>query len=146
MTFLAGGCSAPQTGEQGDNPLALLSGEKPAVEAPADGPSVTVEMRREGYSPQISKLPHAGTMHLQEALEKTGVTKKLKNMELYVLRTPPQGGPRQRLTAKYDSGDRRVAWESDYALYPGDYVVVIENATSEFDRMVGRFLGPFGAK
>jgi hypothetical protein len=83
-------------------------------------------------------------MHLQDALEKSGAAKKIKRMELYVLRTPPQGGPRQRLTADYDSVKRRVAWESDYAVYPGDHVVVIEDNTSEFDRLVERCLGPLG--
>jgi hypothetical protein len=77
-------------------------------------------------------------------LEKAGVTKKLKQMELYVLRTPPQGGPRQRMTATYDGGERRVAWESDYALYPGDYVVAIQDSTTSFDKMFGRFMGPLG--
>ncbi len=140
------GCSTLQPQEGAANPFAWMQGEKPAAEEPKQptGPTYTVEIRRDGYTPQITQIPYTETIHIQDALVKSGATKKLKRMELYVLRTPPNGGPRQRLTAMWDAGEGRVAWESDYAIYPGDYIVAIEDKTSQFDDMVNRFLGPLG--
>jgi hypothetical protein len=141
------GCSLTQKDESENNVSQWVQGdEPPAAQNQPAGPTYTVEIRRPGYSTQFSRIPHQGATHLQDALEKSGAAKKLKRMELYVLRTPPQGGPRQRLAAEYDAGKKRVAWESDYAIYPGDHVVVIEDTSSEFDAMVSRFLGPFGTK
>lgn len=122
-------------------------GEQPQVEQPQpSGPTYMVEVRRPGYSTQYSRIQHQGATHLQDALDKSGASKKLKRMELYLLRTPPQGGPRQRLTAEYDAADKRVKWESDYAVYPGDHIVAIEDTSSEFDDMISQLLGPFGTK
>lgn len=138
------GCST--TAQTGDaNPTSWLANETPAAgnEIPP-GPHYTVEIRRAGHTTQFVRIPHAGDTHLQNVLEKSGATKKIRKMELYVLRTPPQGGPRQRLTAMYDVGDRRVAWESDYAVYPGDHVVVIEDTSTDFDNLMSKFLGPLG--
>ncbi len=139
------GCSTPaQTGDA--NPTTWLAGEKP--ETPPDqatsGPSYTVEIRRPGYTTQFVRIPHTGVTYLQEALEKSGATQKIRKMELYVLRTPPQGGPRQRLTAVYDVAARRVTWESDYAIYPGDHIVVTEDTSTDFDHLLNKVLGPLG--
>jgi hypothetical protein len=143
------GCSAAQKEEpSGGNVVTQwLTGEEPkTAESEPTGPTYTVEIRRPGYSTQFVRMPHEGETHLQDALEKSGAAKKLKRMELHVMRTPPQGGMRQRMTADYDAAEKRVAWESDYALYPGDHVVVIEDTSSEFDDMINRFLGPFGMR
>jgi hypothetical protein len=145
--LLLSGCAAAQTDSGKENPLGWLQGEqKPAAPETVaqNGPSYTVEIRREGYTTQTVRVPHQGETHLQDALEKSGATKKIKRMELYILRPAPQGGPRQRLTAIYDAGERRVAWESDYAVFPDDHVVVIEDASTEFDHLVDRLLGPLG--
>jgi hypothetical protein len=147
--FCFAGCATTQkeTDEGEVTQLVQGQGEGPeaAQQQPA-GPFFTVEIRRPGYSTQYSRVPHQGATHLQNALEKSGAAQKLKRMELYILRTPPQGGPRQRMTAEYDPAEKRVKWESDYAIYPGDYIVVIEDTSSEFDDMMSRFLGPFGSK
>jgi hypothetical protein len=149
------GCSLPQKDESspssGNVVTQWLTGETPkAAEAETQnqppGPNYTVEIRRPGYSTQYVRVPHQGETHLQDALEQSGAARKLKRMELHVMRTPPQGGPRQRLSADFDSGEKRVAWESDYAIYPGDHVVVIEDTSSQFDDMISRFMGPFGSK
>jgi hypothetical protein len=121
-------------------------GEAQAAQPQPTGPTYIVEIRRPGYSTQHSRIQHQGATHLQDALTKSGAAGKLKRMELYVLRNPPGGGPRQRMTAEYDAAEKRVKWESDYAIYPGDHIVVIEDTSSEFDDMISRLMGPFGTK
>jgi hypothetical protein len=141
------GCSAAQKEGAETNPLAALDEEKQAAapDGAIAGPTYTVEIRREGYASKFVRLPHTGETHLQDALANSGATRMMKRMELYVLRTPPGGGPRQRMTSAYNFAERRVAWESDYAIYPGDHVVAIQDKSTEFDHMVNRFLGPLGS-
>lgn len=149
MIFIvaAGGASAGCAGFQdaaGGDSLTWLTGktEKPAeTPLPLTG-AYTVEIRREGHKTETVQLPHRPETRLQNAVEQSGAAKKFRRMTLYVVRTPPNGGPKQRMSAAYDAGERRVAWESDYAIYPGDHIVITQDNSSELDKLVQRFLGP----
>jgi hypothetical protein len=149
LGVLLAGCTLTQKEDSDAVVSQWPNGEEPppqAEKSQPEGPTYTVEIRRPGYTTQFNRIQHQGPTHLQNALEKSGATSKMKRMELYVLRAPPQGGPRQRLAAVFDGAEGRVKWESDYAIYPGDHVVAIEDTSSEFDDMMSRLLGPFGAK
>ena len=151
ILLLAGvlpGCAGLHDAARSGN-MAWLTGksETPPETAPreesAPGPTYTVEIRREGRKPEAAKFEHRQGMFLQDAVVQSGAAAKFPQMTLYIMRTPPQGGPAQRMTSVYDSAEKRVAWESDYAIYPGDHVVITEDTTSRFDEVVNRFLGPF---
>jgi hypothetical protein len=150
VLLLAGvlpGCAGLHDAGKGN--MAWLTGEseKPEQTAPAEeaapGPSYTVEIRRHRRKPEAAKFEHRPGMFLQDAVVQSGAAAKFPQMTLYIMRTPSQGGPAQRMTSVYDSTQKRVAWESDYAIYPGDHVVITEDTSSRFDDMVNRFLGPF---
>lgn len=145
---IAPGCAGLQDAQGGN--LAWLTGESGEArkpEAPKEmtppGPTYTVEIRREGRKPESAEFLHREGMFLQDVVVESGAAAKFERMTLYIMRTPPQGGPAQRMTSVYDDTQKRVAWESDYAIYPGDHVVITEDRSSKFDDMFNRFLGPF---
>ena len=46
-----------------------------------------------------------------------------------------------KMGATYDSGKKEITMETDYAIHPGDVVVVAENTTTGVERMLKGVLG-----
>ena len=142
FVVLASGCS---TIGPGDASVLDLPGQ--AAESVTDlgrpsGGVITTEIRRDGKEPEIGKMPLAGVVRVQEALEEIGATKRFRRMNVRVMR--PAGGQRQRLEVKYDHNKRSVNPLYDYVLHPGDHVVVIEDKTTAFDEMLQSVTGTVG--
>lgn len=104
----------------------------------------SVEIRPENGKPQVAERPLTGQMHVQEGLEQTGAHRKFRRNHLELVRKLPNGGV-HRIPLEWDSSNRRVAVEFDYALLPGDRIVVREDTTTFVDDMLGTALGPLGS-
>ena len=104
----------------------------------------SVEIRPDGGRPQVTERPLTGQMHVQEGLEQTGAHRKFRRNHLELVRKLPNGGA-HRIPLEWDTSNRRVAVEFDYALLPGDRIVVSEDTTTILDDMLGKALGPLGA-
>jgi hypothetical protein len=59
---------------------------------------------------------------------------------------PLPSGQFHRILCEYDLGTKRVTPEFDYALLPGDRLVVQEDPSNMFDDMLSSALGPMGSK
>ncbi len=142
LAILASGCS---TVGLVDADVSKLPGE--ATESVADsgqpaGAQVTIAMQSAGKDREIRKMPLAGVMRVQEALDEVGATKRFRRMNVRVMRL--NGGQRQKLEVKYDHSNRSVKPEYDYVLHPGDQLVVVEDTTTAFDDMLGSLSGAMG--
>lgn len=109
---------------------------------PPDAPQVTVEIHPTDGTPARQSIPWREGMVVQDALLQTGTVEQFKRMRLQVDRKLP-GGQRHKLSANYIPGRRRVSPDTDYALFPNDRIVALEDSSSMLDDMFSG-LAPFG--
>ncbi|MCY2991576.1 MAG: hypothetical protein NTY19_27440 [Planctomycetota bacterium] len=128
----------------------LLIAEKPdqpqpqAQAAPASDGSVTMEIRPLGSrKPEMGQVSLQNTVFLQQALVGAGLVKRFRGMNIQVIRMA--GDARQKMEAKYRHAEKRVDPAYDYALHPGDHLIITEENPSTVAEMMKSVTGPLGA-
>jgi hypothetical protein len=122
----------------------LTSEITPGAAHPAEPTAkYVVEIRPEGGKPQTVEKPLTETLHVQGALQQTGAAKKFDRALVDVYRPLPNGGW-HKMTLEYDHDAHEIPPEYDYAVLPGDRIVVTEDTTTVFDDMMQRALKPLG--
>jgi hypothetical protein len=130
--LLTAGCASP------------FGGGDPDGLAEAAPPTCLVELNPLiGKPRQVSLVLQEG-MTVQSALEQTKAHRKYGSMELVLVRQPATPGSEpQRLGATWEPKQRRVSIDTDYALYPGDVLVVNQLARKSVgELMLGEIAGP----
>ena len=111
------------------------------VEAPPG--NFTVEVRPHKGKPIAKEQPLAGHLTVQEALEHTKANKKFKRFNLQLHRPLPDGRVHSMIL-EYDRNAKLVDPEFDYAIQPGDRVIVIEDTKTMLDDFMEQMAVPFG--
>jgi len=122
-----------------------LSAEVTPGPAP-NGPSAAkyvIDVHPEHGKPQTVEKPLTGTMHVQMALEQSGAHKKFDRANIEVYRPLPAGGW-HKMTLEFDHRAHKVPPEYDYAILPGDRIVVTEDPRSMADDIMERVFQPLG--
>jgi hypothetical protein len=132
----------------GNRPEPTLNAEvMPASPATGDpAPQVdkyTVEIRSASGKAEALKQPLSGHICVQEALEQSAAATKFKRFDLELYRPLP-GDRWHRMVLEYDRSNHRVPAETDYALQPGDRLIVIEDTSDIFDDVAQQVLSPLG--
>ena len=83
-------------------------------------------------------------MHVQDAVTKSRCLKKFRRIDVEILRAD-EDGQRQRMACHYDIKTKQIKSEYDYALMPGDYIVITEDPTTMVHDMLKDFAGPLQA-
>lgn len=116
-------------------------GSAPSLALPTDGPAaptvgrgVTLEIREAGKKPEIKQFALENGSTVQQLLEKAKLVRTFRRMDIEVLRVA--GDQRAKLAVKYDHTQAQVRPEYDYALYPGDHLIVQEVTKTAFDDMI----------
>ena len=114
----------------------------PAAPA-ASAAKYVVEIRPDRDKPQAVEKALTEPTHVQTALENTGALKKFKRATIEVYRPLPSGGW-HKMNLEFDKEHRRVPPEYDYAVLPGDRIIVTEDTTTMMDDVMERALKPLG--
>ena len=114
----------------------------PTPDAPPPAKYI-VEIRPEQGKPQSVEKTLADQTYIQTALDQTGASKKFKRASIEVFRQLPTGGW-HKMNLELDKETHRVPPEFDYAVLPGDRIVVIEDTATIIDDMMERALKPLG--
>jgi hypothetical protein len=114
----------------------------PAPSGPP-APKFVVEIRPHNEKPQAVEKPLTESTHVQNALEITGAAKKFERAMVDVYRQLPTGGW-HKMSLEYDKNTHRIPPEYDYAVLPGDRIIVTEDTTTVWDDMMERTLKPLG--
>ena len=114
----------------------------PAPDAPPPA-KYTVEIRPENGKPQAVEKTLTDQTYVQTALEQTGAAKKFQRATIEVFRPLPSGGW-HKMNLELDKDTHKVPPEYDYAVLPGDRIVVIEDTTTIMDDVMERALRPLG--
>jgi hypothetical protein len=102
---------------------------------------VILEVRPESRSAQTAHVPLSEVSHAQNALDRSRDMKKFRRSLVDIYRPMPDGSS-LRLTCKIDPKSKKIEAGSDYALHPGDYVVVSEDPSTMWDDMLRNVSGP----
>ena len=121
--------------------------ENPSVSVqpsiPPDVPAFTVEVREAGESPAQQAVALDRVVHIQDAMVKSGVIDKFNRMDVALYRALPNGRY-HRLEVRYNRRGQRVDPAFDYALQPGDRLVVTEDTSTVLDDMLGALSNRMG--
>lgn len=146
LVFVAStGCSM-----LGKGPDSKLGAEltKPALGAitPGQQPAkYTVIFQPDKGSPQGAERSLTESITLQQALEQAGAFKKFRRIEVELVRSLPNGGI-HRIPCEYDRKTKRMNPEFDYALLPGDKLLVKEDTSTIIDDMIETAGGTLGKR
>lgn len=124
------GCATLPLGIPGFGP----GEEEVAQQLPPHVPAATVVMVEDSAEPVAAQLPLEEVTYIQGALEKTGLDNRFRRMTIELIR-PLESG-RHKISIPYDRVNRGVAPEYDYALQPGDKLVVTEDTSTVLDDML----------
>jgi len=122
-----------------------LTAEVTPGSAPAGPPAAkyVVEIRPNKDKPQAVEKTLTETVHVQTALEQSGALKKFDRATVDVYRQLPSGGW-HKMSLEFDKDKHRIPPEYDYAVLPGDRIIVTEDISTIWDDMMERTLRPLG--
>ena len=133
--LLLSGCAVMNTGGAQSLPVP----EAAAMAAPGSTASITMEIRPAGKKPEMTQLQLDNGTTVQQALEKAKLVQRFRRMNVEVMRVA--GQQRAKLDVKYDHTKAHVDPLYDYALHPGDHLIVAQDTSTALDDML-ESLGP----
>ena len=105
---------------------------------PTTGEELVVQVRPANSKARNQRVAVTADMTLQNVVDE--VKTKFRNKIVYIVRTSPVTGERHKLEAQFES-NRRISLHTDYAIQPGDRVVISQDTTSSFDRVMKSMFG-----
>ena len=134
--LLSSGCSNLMT--TGALPFLSRHVEEPAV-APTD--TCSVEVHGEFGKPRKFSMPVSADTRAQNVVEAAGIP--FRKMNVFILRAAPRD-PSQtvKLPCHFDPAERSITYDTDYAVLPGDRVIIQQDTSTFVDGMVESLLGP----
>lgn len=94
-----------------------------------------VEMRDSDGKAKATEHSIAGPLNAHDALTQAKALKEFSRMKIELVRPLPSGSW-HRMPVDYDRSIKRVAAESDYAILPGDRLIVTEDTSNIFSDML----------
>jgi hypothetical protein len=107
----------------------------------SNSPSCYIEIRAVGKDPKRIRMSLDDATTVQAVLERTGLVKRFKNMEIELTRKGTDGTP-HKLEIHYDTKRNRVVSLFDYALHSNDLLVIKQDSSTSFDEMLKKLTGP----
>jgi hypothetical protein len=88
-------------------------------------------------------VPVGPETRVQDALDAAKASKRFRNLDVVVIRAVSNAmEPQLKLQCRFDHKTRRIGWESDYAILPGDRILVREDKSTPLDDVLGSLVGP----
>lgn len=136
------GCSLFQPQVSPQLTAEVTTGDAAPINEPG---SMIVEIRPDGAEPKRTEVELTEPLHVQDAMEKTGAAKKFRRCFVDLLRPLPDGRL-HRMSLEFDRDNKRVPPEFDYAVLPGDRLVITENTENVVDDVMNAAMRPFGGQ
>ncbi len=139
------GCAGVGT-QKTDLKSELSKGRTIAPDA-ADGTAkVDVIFQPEKGPPQRLERSLTEPTTVQQMLVQSGGIKKYRRIEVEVIRQRPSGGGHFTIPCEYDRATRQIDPVNDYALMPGDRVVIKEDTSTIIDDIMRSAGGSLGKR
>ena len=116
-----------------------IPGQANATSAAVPGGHCSVEIRGLG-KPKLETVQVTSETRVQNVIEQTRGA-KFRRLKAHILRPSTyKPGETVKLVSNFDPKKGKITWETDYAVLPGDKVVIARDTTTAFDRAVGGIL------
>jgi hypothetical protein len=116
----------------------------PGSEA-ANTAKVEIVFQPDSGQPERMERPLTEATTVQQMLVQSGALKKYRRIEVEVMRPLPNGGA-HKIPCEYDRETRQINPENDYALMPGDRVLVKEDPSTIVDDIMRSAGGNLGKR
>lgn len=105
------------------------------------GPRVVLEVRADERHLESIPLPTDRGVFVEELVQQAGLHEKLGFMSISIMRPNGPGSPPIRLDTKIDGKGKAVSVGRNYALLPGDHLIVVSDQRSSFERFIDKHFG-----
>jgi hypothetical protein len=139
------GCTGLGTSKT-DLKTELAKGTTIAPDAPAGTAKVDVIFQPDSGQPQRMERSLTEPTTVQQMLVQSGGLKKYRRAEIEVLRQRPSGGGYFTIPCEYDRETRQIDPANDYALMPGDRLVIKEDKSTIIDDIMKSAGGGLGKR
>ena len=95
-----------------------------------------VEMHSNFGEPKVFVGKHDESLTVQDALQAAGATKKYRRMNVDVYRQVPGKIGGLKMPVEYRTATKTVRPEQNYAIHPGDRIVIRPNTETTIERLV----------
>jgi hypothetical protein len=116
--------------------------ELPLTQQPGYPPpeSIVIEFHGSGKKPKTLEMPLEPGMTVDDALVKAKANRKYRRSFVDIRRIAP-GGLAHKMPIDFDNGKHRCGYSTNYALHPGDHIIVTEDTSTLVDDLAQRYLG-----
>jgi hypothetical protein len=122
--------------------LSMLGREETGNDDSASPAHCTVEIRSTTRRAKEIEVPLAADSRVQDVLDASQASTKFRHLDVYILRpTQHPTEPALKMVCPFDRKNRRISWQSDYAVLPGDRIVVSEARVNPMEQMLGGLIG-----
>ena len=105
------------------------------VEKDFEGKSYVVILTK-GSKKTRHQMPWKDGMFLQDVIDGTRVRRRFNHMLVEIKRPRKDGVQTIPLKAKYEFRNKRLSNETNYAVHPGDFVMITDDSKSALDQLV----------
>lgn len=125
-----------------DDALASAAAEQDSGNAgDVQAPKYRVTIFATGAKPAPRDMVFSGGLTLNDAIDRSGARDQFGRMKVDLIRTGKEG-VRHKLEVKLNSGGNRIEPLYDYAVRPGDHIMITQDNTTDLSRMMDE-LNPF---
>lgn len=108
---------------------------------------VAVQFRPIGGNAELVQVKMDQDESVESVLQKSKAISRFRRMKVSLFRAGRTGPMAQEpLRVEFDSASRRVPAQYDYAVQPGDKLLVVEDSRTAFEDLMVTVLGPFGGR
>lgn len=105
-------------------------------------PHVVMEVRLANEKRHVERIPIEAdkAVFIQDLVQQAQLHKKIGALHISIMR-PTDGGPPVHLPLSTDSDGKATSMATNYAVYPGDHLIVVEDNESAVEKLIRGQLG-----
>ena len=114
----------------------------PVAPSASAGPQVVLEVRDEGRHLEAIPLPMDRAVYIEDIVREADLADRLGRLSISIMRPNGSGAPPVHLRLTTNDKGKAADMGQNYALLPGDHIIVSGDRRSGFERIIDRhFMG-----
>lgn len=108
--------------------------------ADSNQPQVVLEVRGDGKEKHLERipLPTDRSVFIQDLVQQAQLSEHLGRLEISIMRPNGPAAPPVRLDLRTDDNGKPTSMGSNYALLPGDHIIVLNDQRSGLERFIAK--------
>ncbi len=110
----------------------------PVAPDPSGAPRVILEVREDGTHLESIPLPMDRPVFIEDLVQEARLHDRFGQLSVSIMRPSESGGPPVRLDTRIDDSGKTVNTGQNYALMPGDHLIVNSDNRSGLERVIDK--------